>query len=56
MCIKRQELAEYTDITRSTMCEIENGKRTIKLPTLKSIANTLQVPAWELLKRAENEL
>ena len=47
--IKRETLAEMTDLSVSYMSAIERGEKLPKLDTFIRIANTLQVPSDTLL-------
>ena len=50
------KLAREYDIDSGNLSKIENGKNDPKLTTLWKIAEALEIPLSELIKRLENEL
>lgn len=49
------ELSEKTGIAQATLSKRMNGHSKFLADDLKRIAEALELPMWELVRRAENE-
>lgn len=49
----QESFAAQIDLDRSYYGAVERGEHNVRIDTLATIAAGLEVPAWELLKRAQ---
>ena len=51
-CLTQDQLAAESDMDRSFISDIENGKKNISLDTLHRLATALKIEPWVLLRAA----
>jgi transcriptional regulator with XRE-family HTH domain len=54
--IKREDVAQYLDVTLAQYCKYENGKSKISIATEQKIANFFGIKRSELVKKIEEQM
>lgn len=51
--LSQEELAEHSDLHWTYVSQVERGRRNVSVDALRRIGIALRVPAWQLLRDAE---